>query len=79
MENKIKEKKLRTFQFTYINNDDWAITDTKIVVIAENKRKAIKIVDEHKDRYKWYNTKAGEMEIIELKKGLHLIQEGLTE
>jgi hypothetical protein len=67
------QNKMRTFRFTIDNPDKWAITDTEIVVIAEDKPSAKKLL-----------TKAGytvdkTSELIELVEGIHIIQESIVE
>lgn len=68
-----KEKVLKTYKYTVKNTDDWAITDNIMVVVAESKMKAKQLLNKS-----GYNVKKTS-EIIELKEGLHFIQEAIVE
>jgi hypothetical protein len=62
-----------TYQFTIKNNDTWAITNTEIVVVADNKV-AAKIMLK-KEGY--YIEKTSEL--TELETGVHIVQNKCTE
>lgn len=59
---------MRTFKFTVKNPDNWAITDTEIIVIAEDKVSAKKMLKSAN-----YDVKKTH-ELIELTSGVHIIQ-----
>ena len=64
---------MKTFWYTIDNTDTWRITDNEIIVVADNKKAAIKALKD-----------AGYDNIIsenlrELKTGVHIIQEQITE
>lgn len=64
---------MRTFRYTIKNTDSWRITDTEIVVIAEDKVSAKKLLKAAK--YDIQKTS----DLVELKAGVHMIQEPMTE
>ena len=64
---------MRTFRFTIKNIDAWAITNQEMIVVAENKTKAKQLLKDS-----GYDIKTTG-ELVELKTGVHLIQEMITE
>ena len=68
-----KEKALRTFKYTIENKDEWRITDYILVIVAQSKTHAKILLT--KNGYNIQKTS----EIVELKEGIHMIQEMITE
>lgn len=64
---------MRTFRFIIKNTHAWAITNQEMIVVAENKTKAKQLVKDS-----GYDIKTTG-ELVELKTGVHLIQEMITE
>jgi hypothetical protein len=63
---------MRTFKFTVKNQDDWAICNTEIIVVAKDKLLAKKmLVSANYDINKIHD-------LIELTSGIHIIQEMST-
>lgn len=64
--------KMGAYKFTVKNEDTWAITDTEIVVIADNKVAAKNLL-----KQEGYSIEKAR-ELIELETGVHVIQEMQT-
>lgn len=64
---------MKTFKFTVINSDRWAITNKEIIVVAANKLAATEKLIQ--SGYEINN----DSELIELDEGVHIIQEDITE
>jgi len=64
---------LNTYRYTIHNKDTWRITDTEIIIVATDKRNAKKLLADN-----GYNV-LKTSEIIKLDKGVHIIQEEVTE
>lgn len=67
------QKTLRIFKYTLKNTDVWAITDHIMVVVANSKIQAKQMLN--KSGYDVKKTS----ELIELKQGIHFIQQAITE
>ena len=65
--------KMRTFRFTIKNIDAWAISNKEMIVVAEDKTKAKKMLKDS-----GYDIKTTS-ELVEIKAGIHVIQEMITE
>jgi hypothetical protein len=63
---------MKVFKFTIKNNDEWAITNLEVIVVADDKFDAIKLLQEA-----GYNLSDGKL--IRLEEGVHLIVEAMTE
>lgn len=64
---------MKTYKYSIPNTDDWAITDTEIVVVADNKNVAVKMLEED------FKIKVDREKLTLLKKGVHIIQHEITE
>jgi hypothetical protein len=63
---------MRTFRFTIKNTDPWALTNKEIIVVAEDKPAAKQLLKEAK--YEIQKTS----DLVEIKTGVHVIQEETT-
>jgi len=60
---------MRAFRFKVKNNDDWALTDLEVVIIANNVEHCLEILN-GKGYYH-----VTEEDLIELEEGFHVIQD----
>ncbi len=64
---------MKTYHYTINNDDTWRITDTEIIVIADGKIAAKKLLIASG----YYDVKS--KELVEIKIGVHVIQHAQTE
>lgn len=64
---------MRTYYYTIENKEEWRITDTEIVIIADTKNQAIRML-----KNKGYHNIDSKL-VTRMTKGVHIIQQEITE
>lgn len=67
-----------TFRYTEENTDEWAISDCEIIIIAENKSEAMKMLKDS-DELKFHGIQIKKENLVKLNSGIHIITEKATE